>query len=393
MLKTPEIELAGRAEGLRGLMGKRGIDCALICQNADRYYLAGTVQDGVLLLAAEGAGAGPVLFVRRTLGRAREESLLRTILPMGSLEDVCAYIKDTGLAAATIGLEMDVLPARFYLNFASLFPGARFVDIGAAIRKLRSVKSPWEISLMKEAGRRLDRAFTRIREEIRPGRSEREVFIRLLGFLLDEGSGTVPRTRAFNMEVMPPYVLSGESAAKASIMDSPSGGGEGLSTAFPYGAGDKRLVKGEPIMIDTSLTHEGYVSDCARIFSIGPLDDGFTRAHAVSDECHRLFAEGAREGAYIPELCKRIEALVEKRGLGESFMGGVKFIGHGVGLELDELPLIAGRYEDTLREGMVVAFEPKFVFPGGTVGYENTYCLQRGVLVGFHGTATDIQYV
>ena len=163
--------------------------------------------------------------------------------------------------------------------------------------------------------------------------------------------------------------------------------------AFPFGSGHRLLRKGDPIAIDTSLVHEGYISDCTRVFSIGRLGGEFARAHEVSAECHRLFEGKARPGVFIPDLWRGIQALVESRGLGASFMGGLKFIGHGVGLELDELPLIAERYEERLVEGMVVAFEPKFVFPGGTVGYENTYCVENGRPVSFNLSEPGIRAV
>jgi Xaa-Pro aminopeptidase len=390
MKKVPERELARRARGLQERVNERGVDFCLFAQKADRYYLSGTVQDGVCLVPREGE---PVLFVRRTFERALEESSLKTILPYDRYEDIRAYVKDNGIPCGVIGLEMDILPARFYLSLVSLFPGARFEDVSMDIRGVRSVKSPWEISLMREAGARLDRVFDRIGGEIRPGMTERDLFAKFSGLLLDEGAVPCTRTRAFNMEVMPPYVLSGKSAARFSAMDSPSGGGDGVSVAYPFGAGARRLREGDPITIDTSLVHEGYISDCTRVFAIGQPDEEFCRAHGVSAECHDHFRERAEPGVFIPDLFKSIRALVEKRGLDGTFMGGLKFIGHGVGLELDELPLIAERFEERLAEGMVIAFEPKFIFPGGTVGYENTYCLEDGRPVSFNSSEPGIRCV
>jgi Xaa-Pro aminopeptidase len=390
MMKVPERELALRARGLRERVGERGIDACLFAQRADRYYLSGTVQDGVCLLPREGE---PVLFVRRTYERAREESALKSVLPYARFEDIRAYVKDNGVPCGVVGLELDVLPARFYLGLVSLFPETRFVDVAADIRAARAVKSPWEISLMREAGARLDRAFGRLGGEIRPGMSEWDLYVKFSGILLEEGAVPCTRTRAFNMEVMPPYVLSGRSAARFSAMDSPSGGGDGVTVAYPYGAGERRLREGDPITVDTSFVHEGYLSDCTRVFALGNLDGEYQRAHEVSGECHRLFVEQARPGVFIPDLFRSIRALVDKRGLAGVFMGGLKFVGHGVGLDLDELPLIAERYEERLSEGMTVAFEPKFVFPGGTVGYENTYCLEIGGPASFNASEPGVRRV
>jgi Xaa-Pro aminopeptidase len=161
-------------------------------------------------------------------------------------------------------------------------------------------------------------------------------------------------------------------------MDSPSGGGNGISLAFPAGAGFKKLVKGEPILIDVAFSYEGYIVDCTRIFSLGKPSPKFMQAHDISGECHSLFYDILTNGASIPEIYKKISSQVDRYGLADVFMGNVKFIGHGVGLELDEYPILTENFEATFQDGMVIAFEPKFVFRDGTVGFENTYYIRDG---------------
>jgi Xaa-Pro aminopeptidase len=195
----------------------------------------------------------------------------------------------------------------------------------------------------------------------------------------------------FNMEAVQNFILSGENAAKLSLIDSPTAAGTGITKAFPYGAGMKTIEKGEPIIIDSVFIFEGYIVDCTRVFTLGKLNRTFSRAHDVSSGCHDIFRKSAKPGIFIPDLYKKILMHVDKKGLIEVFMGGVKFIGHGVGLELDELPVITQQYRDTFREGMVIAFEPKFVFAGGTVGYENTYCIENGEVVSLNQTEESIQ--
>ncbi|MFW6181179.1 MAG: M24 family metallopeptidase, partial [Spirochaetota bacterium] len=201
------------------------------------------------------------------------------------------------------------------------------------------------------------------------------------------------RTRTFNMEAEQRYLLAGDSAARLSAMDSPTAGGEGLTRAYPSGAGMKRVQKGEPFLIDSVFIHEGYVVDCTRIYAPGKLDSRLERAHGVSADCHRMFQETAARGEEIAALHRRVCAHVEEQGLSRWFMGGVKFIGHGVGLELDELPVLTARSPGVLQEGMAVAFEPKFVFPEGTVGYENTYAIQGGRAVSLNRMDEAIQYL
>ena len=176
-------------------------------------------------------------------------------------------------------------------------------------------------------------------------------------------------------------------------MDSPSGGGDGICTAYPFGAGLKKLGKREPVLIDVAFNHEGYIVDCTRIYSIGGLDHVFTRAHRVSMEIHEIFRDKINEQKTVKEICGQIYSYVEKEGLSDVFMGGANFIGHGVGLELDELPIINSRFEEHLLEGMVIAFEPKFVFNQGSVGYEDTYYIKKRELKTVNKTGRSILYL
>ena len=87
-----------------------------------------------------------------------------------------------------------------------------------------------------------------------------------------------------------------------------------------------------------------------------------------------------RPGTICEDIYAQAEALAQEMGLQDHFMGigsdRVRFIGHGVGLELDEYPIFAKGMKMALAPGMTFALEPKFVFPEGAVGIENTYALQ-----------------
>jgi Xaa-Pro aminopeptidase len=390
MRKIPRVETEGRYRKLQSYLLERGINLAIVMQNVDRFYFTGTLQDGILLVPCEGE---PVFFVKRVLERAREESSLPEILGYKNIEEVYSYIVDTGLGHAVIGLEMDVLPAKYYLKMSSFFSDSRFVDLTAAIRKMRAVKSDFELSLMREGGKRLDRILTAIAEEIRPDQTELDVSRKLTELFLKEESSLIVRTRQFNMEAPAIFVLSGKSAAKHSFISSPSGGGDGITVAFPRGPGYRGLKRGDPVLIDVAFSHEGYNVDCTRIFAIGDLDFRMKKAHDISADCHSLFLERAGCGVLIPELFREVKDYVSSSGFSDLFMGGVKFVGHGVGLELDEVPLLAENYNGRLEDGMVIAFEPKFVFDRGTVGYENSYTIQSGKVKSLNLVDESIRYL
>lgn len=375
MKKVPESEIKARGACLQEILQQKNIDFALIRQNVDKYYYTGTFQDGILLYPS---GGKPVLFVRRTVMRAELESPIEKIIGFKGILDLINTIKDMKLNTSTIGLEMDVIPTIFYRSLCSHFPKAQIVDISYDIRSARSVKSEYEVSILKGGGRKLDNVFQQMMHEIKIGMTEFDVYKKMTALFLDHEASLYVRTRMFNMEVLSCTVLSGKSASNHSAMDSPAGGGDGISLAFPAGAGFKKLCKGEPILIDVAFSYEGYIVDCTRIFSLGKLSPTFMKAHGISGECHSLFYEILTKGASIPEIYQKIFSQVDRCGLADVFMGNAKFIGHGVGLELDEYPILTENFEGTIHDGMVIAFEPKFVFEDGTVGFENTYYIRDG---------------
>jgi Xaa-Pro dipeptidase len=389
MKPTPKSEIERRINRLICSLEKDGVDLALIVQNADRFYYSGTLQDGMLLVSRD----GPVLFVRRTLARARAESPLPEVVGYRSVREIAEYVKDNGIPFSVVGLELDVLPASLYQAIESLFPKSRIFDISPAIRMMRAIKSHWELANIREAGRRLDRVFGIVRDHVRPGMTEYELYMLFSAHLLEEGSCPLVRARRIGMEVLPCYVLSGSNAAKHSLLDSPSSGGDGVTVAYPAGAGTGRITKGEPILIDAAFFWEGYYVDCTRVFAAGDLDRKFRKAHLVSRRCHKQFCKAVRDGKQVSEIYREIREIADREGLGGVFMDGVNFIGHGVGLELDELPVIFEGYRGAVEDGMVIALEPKFVFDSGTVGYESTYAVRDGVCESMDSFDTEIQTV
>lgn len=390
MISLPKDESTRRVEGLREYLIRAGMDCALIFHNIDRFYYTGTLQDGVLMVHVN---HDPILFIRRTLSRAREESALEHVVGFRNLREIVDFMHDHDLSAGQVGADMDILPAKLYLGLKEVLPDGEIVDIAGFIRRQRAVKSPYELSLMEEAGRRFDHVLEGMRDELRPGMSEYQAYMRFAQLLLNHHSSLLIRSRMFNMEAETRYILSGDSAAKLSAIDSPTAAGTGLSRAFPAGAGNRKLRAGEPILIDSVFVHEGYLVDCTRIYAFGDLDPVYTSAHDLSRMCHDLFISQVKPGTYIPDLFRMVAGFVEEKGMDDVFMGGVRFIGHGVGLELDEFPVISERFEDILEEGMAIAFEPKFVFPGGTVGFENTYRIVSEGVESLNRMDEAIQYL
>jgi len=124
--------------------------------------------------------------------------------------------------------------------------------------------------------------------------------------------------------------------------------------------------------------------DQTRIYSLGKLPDKLTRAHTVALEIQAELAGLAKPGVSSAWLYEQATKLAKEAGLEDYFMGhpkGVSFVGHGIGLEINELPVIARKHDLPLEENMVLAIEPKMVFPeAGVVGVENTFIVTKNGL-------------
>lgn len=373
--RTPETELGRRIERFQERMRSREIDGALILQKADLFYLAGTVQDGMLYVPAEGP---PLLFVRKSLERARAESALAHVLPMVGTGDVLDGIRSRGLSVpAVLGLEMDVLPAAMYLGFRRRFPGARAVDVSPMLRTIRAVKSPYELERVREAGRRADRVLEGVSALIEPGIPEVVLAGRVEALARELGHPGLVRMRRWGSEIFYGHLMAGETAARPSFLASPTGGA-GTGPAVPQSAGLRPIGPGEPILVDYVFVYDGYISDQTRIFVVGEPADDLIAAHEAMCAVQADLRSAAVPGAVAGDLYERAVSEAERLGYGDFFMGPesdrVLFVGHGVGLELDEFPFIARGQETVLEAGMVIALEPKQIFPGrGVVGIENTH--------------------
>jgi Xaa-Pro dipeptidase len=171
-------------------------------------------------------------------------------------------------------------------------------------------------------------------------------------------------------------VLSGPTGGIVSQSDSPMGG-LGLSPAFPVGASLREMRAHEPILVDFGTCYHGYQADETRMFSIGAMSTKFIDAYQACREIHDAVLEETRPGTDCEALFLRTLQLAKKLGYEDNYLGPpglqTRFIGHGIGLELNEPPFLAKGHSYPLEQGMTFAVEPKIVFPGeGAVGIENT---------------------
>jgi Xaa-Pro dipeptidase len=374
MEPVPTSELTVRVAHLQGLLAGAGITLALIRQLTDLFYYTGTVVEGFLVVPAAGE---PRFLVRRPRERPVVGETPWEVVFYSDLKELPGLMGELAQEPCVIGLELDVLPAALYVRLKEhLFPGARIKDLSLLVRRQRMVKSAYELEQIRQAAAMLDEAFKEAPNLIKPGMSELDLTAAIEYRLrLLEHQGLV-RVRRWDMEMFYGHVLSGESGLAAAYVDTPSGG-LGFSPAFPQGASKKRLSPGEPISIDLAACINGYVADMTRLYAIQGLPDLAWRAFDLILDLFQIFESEAGAGVMPGDLYQRLVAEVARKGFEEYFMGWgadrVSFLGHGVGLELDELPLITARFPFPLEADMVLAFEPKLFLPEiGMVGLEDT---------------------
>lgn len=381
MQHTPRTELDSRLAKFQAKLRSGNLDGAFILQKADLFYLTGTVQDGVLFVPADG---DPLLAVRRSVHRARSESALDEVVPLPSMKKLPEVLSHRGHGRlGRVGLEMDVLPAKLYLRLRELFDGVAFEDVSPAIRETRMVKSAYEIGRIEQAAEQLRQVFAEIPGLIREHAArEIDLAARIEGLLRERRHQGLIRTRRFGMEMYFGAVSAGASASYPTDFDGPDGV-EGLYAAMPQSGGERLLRRGEPIMVDLCGGYEGYVADKTRIFVSGGLrDEEMLRAHHFALQIQAEVQTRMRPGARTGRIYQAIEEIVRESPFHGNFMGygdnRARFVGHGVGLELDELPVLTAKSDVILKEGMVIAVEPKFFFGDrGGVGIENTWVVTK----------------
>ncbi len=372
---TPRKEIESRIIKLQSDLENNQMDGALILQRADLFYYTGTIQMGSLYVPAAG---DPVLMVYRSLERAEAESPIRRIIRLTSPKKIPGILKDHDIASPSVlGLELDVLPANLYFMYQGIFENTRIIDISPRIRRLRAVKSPFEIDCIRQAAIFSDEVASTVSAILREGMTELEFAGAVEAEARKRGHQGILRMRLWGNEMFYGHIMSGPSAAVPSYLASPTGG-EGVSPAVAQGPGFRRIRRHEPVLLDYVFVHNGYISDHTRIFSLGAIPEELVTAHKAMLELQTLLKRETKSGVPSGAIYDLAMEQVKERGYEDNFMGAgsdrVRFVGHGVGLEIDEYPFLAQGQKLELQPGMILALEPKLVFPGkGVVGIENTH--------------------
>jgi Xaa-Pro aminopeptidase len=387
---VPKDDLLKRIHCLRQRMEKAGIDFALIIQNVDCFYFAGTMQKGMLIVPLH---KEPLIFVEKGAERAALETPLE-ITPIKNDKEIKKILIDKHILKGTAGLELDVLPVSMFERLKRVIGFDRYADVSESIREVRAIKSTFELVQIQKSGEMLSHVFTKARGEVREGRTELEIDAALVAEGRRVGHQGFLRMRGMNQEMMTMTVQAGYTGSISTMLDAPISG-VGVTPAIPQGSSFKRVEQGIPVTIDYGGGYNGYITDETRSFVVGELRDVFKRPYETARAIIEDVMIYGKAGVDCTEIFSRAYGIAKKEGLEEYFLGygdgKVAFIGHGLGLEINELPVITARHSRVLAEGMVFAFEPKFVLPPyGAIGIEVDFIVREKSLERVTANSIDI---
>ncbi len=369
LLLWPADDHRQRIDKVVANMKSVGLDAVIVSDNANIYYLTGRIICGYIYIDASGSVR---YFVRRP-NNLCGEGLTYIRKP----EDIAELL--AGDMPDSIGLELSLLPYSTIERLKKVFANASIGDSGDVLRRSRAVKTSLEIEMMAQSGIHHARAYSHIPSLYRPGMTDIELQIELERALRLEGCLGLFRMVGPDMEFFMSNTLTGDNSDMPTPYDFALGGA-GMSPSLPLGANGTLIEPGKTVMIDACGNFTGYMTDMTRCYCPGQPCDMALRANDLSREISAAIADKARPGMATAELYQLACSMAEKAGMADYLMGHnyhAGFVGHGLGISINESPVLAPRSRDILVAGNAIAVEPKFVIPCvGAVGVENTFIVQ-----------------
>jgi len=343
-------------------MASKSLDGLLVAETKNMQYFTGFSGGSMLLVPLEGEN---ILFVYGVNYEAAKvevkEASVDLVKPQEDL--IKKIVEEMGdLKIRTVGF--DSLKASTYLKFKESSDKITLKSADDLIWTLRKVKDPLEISLMKKAAELTSRGMRKAAEIIKPGLTERDVAAEIEYEMRKAGSDGV----AFDTIVS-----------------------SGSNSAFPHGGcGDRVIRKGDLVVIDIGAKHMGYCSDLTRTFIIGDPSPRQIQIYETVREAQNLAVKKTQAEVKASEVDHAARYYISKAGYGDYF---VHSLGHGVGLDVHELPTLNPKSKDVLAEGNVVTIEPGIYIPGfGGVRIEDTVLVLRDGVEKLTEAPTEMEF-
>jgi len=349
------------------------------------YYFSGSFASGVFWLPLSGE---PVLLCRRGDARAKIESPINHIYSFRSYSDIEMILKDLGFSLPKrVAAEMNGLSWALSNSLTRHLATHKFVPADKIIWMCRAKKSEWELNILREAGTKHARCLTELLPPfLYNGISELEICHKISELFFSEGNLGILRMENYGEEVFLGFVSVGESANHPSAFNGPVGL-RGVHPATPYmGSAGVTWTTGKPLTIDNGFNLSGYITDKTQVYWLGDKENvpaNAIKSHNFCIDLQNQIAEFLKPGILPSEIWNRCLSKVERSEWNEGFMGlgknKVFFVGHGIGLAIDEYPVLANGFDLPLEEGMTLAIEPKIGISGfGMIGVENTFEVTAG---------------
>ena len=370
-----------RIEKLQQVMRNKEISAALLMQHRDLYYYAGTAQPCNLFIPAEGE---PVLFVRRAMEMTKKDTWLENLQYSAKLGPIKELLDKSYFQGGKLGVEEDVLPASLYNRIKREFEGFELVNISPEILEQRAIKEPEEQEELRETARLFKVAHETIIENLAPGISEMELAAEVYRRLRANGAEFITYHRRWDNTSTHEGLIAGAKTAWQISGLAMTVTGIGNHPSLPWGASAERIDEGDMVVMDIGINRAGYHVDMARTYVAGNpstlLKERWDAVNKIMDAA----LEKAVPGNTAGDLFSAAESKALDLGVREYFQGWGDmqghYIGHGIGLELDEPPTLVRGNGQLLTEGMAVCIEPKLIVPHwGAVDVEDT------VIINSHG--------
>jgi Xaa-Pro dipeptidase len=357
-----------RLEQLQANLRDKGWQAALIMQPRDLYYYAGMAQPANLWVPDE---ADPVLFTRRVHELARDATWIERTVSASGFGEMSRALADLGLSppsGAVLGVEQDVLPYRLVEGLKKNLQGVRLENLSPLVLRQRLVKDDEELARIRRAVELWEKGHEAIMETLAVGAAEYEVAAAMENAARRGGGDGMVWPRRWDSYLPAGGIVASGPNAWVVSGEAMTVTGVGLSQALPWGPSSRRLEAGDLVVVDFALSYEGYHCDMTRTYCVGDPNREQRDLWERLLELHLQVVDRVRPGVTGEELFVVAKGLAEDMGLIDNFMGvgseRGSYIGHSIGLEVDEWPVLGVGYREPLPVGAVITIEPKFMVPG-----------------------------
>ncbi|MCP4720470.1 MAG: aminopeptidase P family protein [Desulfobacteraceae bacterium] len=361
MLKTQQPD---RIKVLQKALSIRHIDAAIINLSRDLFYYTGTAQPCLLLVTHDDYR----LLVRRAHDFVMQETFLdkAKIEDKANLSDALTSLNNLSVKNGKLGLELDVIPAQLYLKMKDIFNKYELINISDDILQQRMKKDDQEIQDMQVACQIMDAGHQRVLKTLHPGMTELQLAAEVEYAHRRAGHEGVLSMRNFDFYISRGPLSSGKNLFKTSGFANTITG-VGLSPAIPAGPSHSKINSGDLIIIDIPTCHKGYHCDQTRTYFLGNPANEIEELFKKLKEIFNTAISTLKAGIICRQMFEATYEKAQSLGVAQYFLGleprKGNFIGHGIGLDANEPPILFYNSEFQLLKNFVVTIELHLTHP------------------------------